>query len=243
LKRCTSNIKKPTTPALNLSISNEISQKESEQLQKATSKKEKEFEKLPLEQYQLYKRLKELALSKELAILVVKNIPTKELESEINDFYNSVTQRKNKTTITPHFQDLLYRYSGIRVRRNYKADSISEKEPTDVLPEVSNLVKEIDPVHTFCFNTLKSFGINYPDIQSLLIQAPLNEIKIFLEKISDEFKKNEQPNKADYVIKNFYTAFGSPHTKISEQKKVQTLGEKLKNIIYTKQENLNNEGK
>lgn len=237
------NIKKHTTPALNLSISNEISQKESEQLQKATSKKEKEFKKFPPEQCRLYNRLKELALSKELATLVVKNIPTKELESEINDFHNSVTQGKNTTTVTPHFQELLSRYAGIRVRRNYKADSISKKGPTDADAKESNSVKEIDPVYTFCFDTLRTFGIKYADIQLLLTQAALDEVKIFLEEVRKELEKNKEPNKADYVIKKFYTAFGSPHTKSSEQEKVQTLGERLKNRIYTKQENLNNEEK
>ncbi|ACE06273.1 hypothetical protein Aasi_0906 [Candidatus Amoebophilus asiaticus 5a2] len=236
-------IKKPIVPASNLSISNEVLKKESEQLQKTTFKKEKGFKKFPPEQYRLYKRLKELALSKELAALVVDNIPTKELESEIDDFYNSVTQRKNKTTITPHFEDLLYRYTGIRVRRNYKVNSISKKEPTDADPKEASLVKEIDPSYAFCFDTLKKFGVSYADIQALLIQVPLDEIKIFLEKVSKELEENDEPNKANYVIKSFYTAFGSPHIKSSEQEKVQTLGNKLRNRIYTKQEDLNNEGK
>ena len=231
-----SNIKKPITPTPNLSISNEISQKQSDQLQKAPSKKEKEFEKLPLEQYWPYKRLKELALSKELATLVVKNIPIKELELEINSFCNSLPQHKNKKTITPHFQDLLYQYAGIRVKQNYKAGSTVKREISDepLEDEKPDSTYELDPIYTFCFNKLRSFGINYADIQALLIQAPPNEIKIFLEKVSKELEENDEPNKANYVIKNFYTAFGSPHIKSSEQEKVQTLGEKLKNIIYTK---------
>ncbi|MHB9146851.1 MAG: replication initiation protein [Candidatus Amoebophilus sp.] len=195
------------------------------------------YKKLTQEQYQLYKRLRELALDKRLATLVVKDIPTKELESEINDFYNSVTQRKNKTTITPHFEDLLYRYAGIRVRQNYKkVGLILKKEPTDMPPKESNSVKEIDPVYTFCFNTLRGFGINYADIQLLLTQASLDEVKIFLEEVRKELEKNKEPNKADYVIKKFYMTFGSTHTKISEQDKVQTLSQKLKNSLYPKEE-------
>ncbi|MHB9147662.1 MAG: replication initiation protein [Candidatus Amoebophilus sp.] len=211
-----------------------------------SSKKKDDYKKLPPELFPLYKRLRELALDKRLATLVVKNIPTKELELEINDFYNSVTQRKNKTTITPHFQDLLYRYAGIRVRQNYKkVGPILKKESTDMPLEErkSNSVKDIDSVYTFCFNTLRSFGINYADIQLLLTQASVDEVKNFLEEICKELEKNKEPDKATYVINKFYTVFGSTNTKLTKQEKVQTSSEKLKNMLYRKHENLNNEGK
>ena len=238
--------KKSGLSELNLSVQKESSQKETELQIANTYKKEGVYVFKPLtpELVPLYKRLRELALNKRVATLVVKNIPTKELESEINHFYNSVTQRKNKTTITPHFQDLLYRYAGIRVRQNYKkVVSILKREPTDMLPEGSSSVKDIDPVYTFCFNTLRSFGIKYADIQLLLTQASVDEVKNFLEEVCKELEKNKESDKATYVVNKFYTVFDSTNTKLTKQEKVQTSSEKLKNMLYRKHENLNNDGK
>jgi plasmid replication initiation protein len=196
------NIKKHITPPLDLSISSEISQKESNQLQKVSSKKEKEFEKLPLEQSEVYRKLINspqknglgwLKSEKPLAYALVNQISVDSLWDHINRIKTDISNSELTYSISEYFKEILN-------SRNQKVQS-NIKEKVKNIDEPSSLEIQNSVAGRYYKKMNIEFGINILTIGEIANQVSFDILKEAIDQISQEdLQQKSLSDKSNYVL-------------------------------------------